>query len=313
MTLASRIICFLLATGAAVGQNDDIFARLRHVLGMSGEQAEVELRKGNFGGVHEMLQAAPATDAPSRAELLSVQGAVAFLAGDVRTSAADFAAAAAIQPLKDTDTFTRAMALVNLHDDKSARALIEDLAAKHPDHAVYIYWLGRLDYNQRRYDEAIVKLKKAVTLDPRSTRAWNSLGLAFDMQGQMEQALDAFRKATELNRALAHPSPWPPHDLGFLLLRMEKPNQAEAVLRESLRYDSKLAQTHYYLGRVLEKEGQDTAAINEYTIAVSSDQTSPEACYSLGKLYRKVHRDADANDMFAEYKRRKEALAGAPQ
>jgi hypothetical protein len=64
---------------------------------------------------------------------------------------------------------------------------------------------------------------------------------------------------------------------------------------------------------VLEKEGQDTAAINEYAIAVSADHASPEACYSLGKLYRKVHREADANEMFAEYKRRKEALAGTPQ
>jgi tetratricopeptide (TPR) repeat protein len=313
MTLAPRIACLLLAAGLAFGQNNDIFDRVLQVLGPSGEQAEAELRKGNFGPVQEMLRAAPAADARARAELLSVQGAVAFLAGDMRASAADFAAAAAIQPLEETDTFTRAMALVNLHDDKGARTLIEDLAAKHPDHAVYIYWLGRLDYDQRRYDEAIVKLKRALELDPNSTRAWNSLGNAYDMQGQMERALNAFRKATELNRNLSHPSPWPPHDLGFLLLRMEKPDEAEAALRESLRYDSKLAQTHYYLGRVLEKEGQDTAAINEYAIAVSSDQASPEACYSLGKLYRKVHRDADANNMFAEYKRRKEALAGTPQ
>ena len=313
MTRASRIVCFLLAIEAALGQSDDIFGRLRHALAASGEQAEMELRKGNFVRVQEMLRAAPAADAPARAELLSVQGAVAFLAGEMSSSAADFAAAAAISPLKDSDTFTRAMALVNLHDDKNARALMEDLAARHPDQSVYIYWLGRLDYDQRRYDEAIVKLKKATSLDPRSTRAWNSLGLAFDMQGQMEQALEAFQKAAELNRTLAHPSPWPPHDLGFLLFRMDKPKEAEAALRESLRYDSKLAQTHYYLGRVLEKEGQDAAAISEYAIAVSTDRASPEACYSLAKLYRKVHRETEANEMFAEYKRRKEAIAGSPQ
>jgi tetratricopeptide (TPR) repeat protein len=313
MTLALRMICFLLVTGAAGGQNEDIFARVRHILGTSGEQAEVELRRGNYGRVQEMLRAGAATDALARAELLSVEGAVAFLAGEMSASAGDFAAAAAISPLKDSDTFTRAMALVKLHDGKEARALIEELAAKYPDHAVYIYWLGRLDYDQRRYDEAIVKLKKAVALDPTSARTWNSLGLAFDMQGQMEPALDALRKATELNRRLPHPSAWPPHDLGFLLLRMEKPNEAEEALRESLRYDSKLAQTHYYLGRVLEKEGHDTAAINEYAVAVSTDHASPEACYSLGKLYRKVHRNTDADNMFAEYKRRKEALAEAPQ
>ena len=153
----------------------------------------------------------------------------------------------------------------------------------------------------------MAKLGKATQLDPQSARAWDSLGLAFDMQGQREQALSAFDKAVNLNRSQTHPSSWPPHDLGYLLLRMEKPTEAEAALRESLRYPPKLAQTHYYLGRVLEKEGRETEAVEEYRSAVAADTSSPDACYSLAMLYRKLHREAEAQAMFAEFRRRRQA------
>ncbi len=253
---------------ACAAAEGDIYSRLRQALG--AELAVTELQKGNFAKVEELLRAAHPANAPAHAELLSLEGAVAFLAGNVSVSAADFTAAAALAPLRDTDAFTLAMALVKLREDQRARSLIEALAQKHPEHAVYFYWLGRLDYDQRRYQEATAELRKAVDLDPKSARAWDALGLALDMQGEMERALTPFEKAVELNRSLPHPSAWPPHDLGFLLLRTDKPKQAEAALRESLSYDSTLAQTHYYLGRTLEKEGEDSAAIQEYVTAAAA-------------------------------------------
>jgi tetratricopeptide (TPR) repeat protein len=241
-----------------------------------------------------------------RFELLSLQGAVAFMDGKMAVSVTHFEKAAAIAPLREGDSFTMAMALVKLGDDKRARVVLTDLAQAHPRRPLYLYWLGRLDYDQRRYEEAIQKLQQASELDSKSARIWDSLGLAFDMQGRMEKALAAFRKAVDLNRTETHPSPWPPHNLGFLLLRMDQPQQAETALRESLRYNSNLAQSHYHLGRALEKEGRDSEAIEEYRSAVRSDTTSTDACYSLAMLYRKLHRDSDANTMFAEYKKRRQ-------
>ncbi len=308
MTTVVRLGIFLVAAIIALAENDDIFARLRQALGADGEVAATELHNKKFAQVERMLKTAHPTGASNRAELLSLQGAVAFLDGDIPRADADFAQARALAMLKDNDTFTWAMALVKLRNDDHARVLMQELARSHPTQAVYIYWLGRMDYDQRRYQEATGELETAVKLDPKSARAWDSLGLAFDMQGHMEQALGAFQKGTELNRALTHPSPWPPHNLGYLLLRKDQPKQAETALRESLRYDSQLAQTHYYLGRALEKEGDETAAASEYQIAVTNDAASPEPCYSLAILYRKLHRDADASALFAEFKKRKATL-----
>ncbi|MGI8959031.1 MAG: tetratricopeptide repeat protein [Bryobacteraceae bacterium] len=311
--LVVQIASCLLAVSTALAQNDDIFERVRRALAASGEGelASAALAKKNFAQVEEMLARSKASTEAGRAELLSLQGVVRFLDGKMSAAAEAFSEAAKIAPLNENDIFTLSMAFVNLGDDTHARVLLDDLARKHPERAIYVYWLGRLDYHQRRYKEAVAKLEQASELDPESARVWDSLGLAFDMQGQLDQALGAFEKAVSLNRGQTHPSSWPPHDLGYLLLRMDQRKAAESALRESLRYDPKLAQAHYHLGRTLEKEGKETEAVAEYLSAVSGNAEGSDACYSLGMLYRKLHRDAEARAMFAEYKRRKQAVASS--
>ncbi len=304
-----RVGLLALATTIALAQNDDIFERIREALASSGqgEQAVQALKDKRFAQVESILAQSKAGSAAAEAELLSLRAAVEFLDGKMAKSAATFREAGNLAPLRDGDTFTLAMALVKLRDDAEARAILVSLAAKHPDRSLYPYWLGRLDYDQRRYKEAVEKLQNAAQLDPRSPRIWDSLGLALDMQGEMEQAREKFEKAASLNRSLPHPSPWPPQDLGYLLLRMDRLPDAEANLREALRYDAQLPEAHYHLGRVLEKQGRDPEAIEEYSRAIALDTTSPEACYSLGTLYRKLHRNAEAAAMFSEYKKRKDA------
>lgn len=310
----ARVVFCMLAALAALAQTEDIFQRLRRALVPSGEgeAASAALARKDFAQVEQLLAAARVSNDAERAELLSLCGAVEFLEGKMGAAVASFRQAAKLAPLQDSDSFTLAMALVKLGHDAEARGVLGELARKYPERAIYVYWLGRLDYDQRRYEEAVEKLSKATDLDPQSFRAWDSLGLAFDMQGRMEQALGAFEKAASLNRNQAHPSPWPPHDLGYLLLRMGKAQEAEAALRESLRYDPELAQAHYHLGRVLEKEGRQAEAIDEYRAAISRDTASPDACYSLAMLYRKLHREAEANAMFAEFRKRKQAAVDEP-
>jgi tetratricopeptide (TPR) repeat protein len=303
-----RIAVCVLGAATALAQSDDVFHRLRMILGSasSGEQVSIAFANHDFPRLEQMLAGlTPATPA-ERSEVLALRGALEFLDGKMGAAANDFRKASELAPLKDADSFTFAMALVNVHGEGDARPLLTALAKKYPGQAIYIYWLGRLDYSQRRYVEAVEKLTRASELDPQSARVWDSLGLTFDMQGHMDQALEAFQKAVSLNRVLSHPSPWPPHDLGFLLLRMDQPKEAEASLREALRYDPHLAQAHYHLGRALEKEAREAEAIEEYRSAISADTASTDACYSLAMLYRKLHRDAEATAMFAEYKKRKQ-------
>jgi tetratricopeptide (TPR) repeat protein len=290
-----------------MAQGEDIYRRLARALAEARENDAMvaELRAKHFGMVEEKLAGIKPTSDEQRAELLALRGAVEFLDGKMAQAAAAFHEAEKIRPAKEGDRFTLAMALVTLGGDGEARGVLTSLVHEHPESAIYWYWLGRLDYDQRRYSESVANLKKALARDPNSARAWDSLGLAWDLQGQMEEARKAFEKAVSLNRAQAQPSAWPPHNFGYLLLRLGETAAAEAALRESLRYDAKLARSHYYLARVLEKEGREEEAVQDFRIAVAGDPASGDACYSLALLYRKLHRDSEANDMFAEYRKRR--------
>ena len=254
-------------------------------------------------------QAAAADSSASGAELRALAGAVEFLHGQMDRAALAFRQSDSLVPLGDPDRFTWAMALVNLGDAKAAREQLTRLSDSHPDRPLYLYWLARIDYDRRLYGEAVAKLRRVVGLDPASARAYDSLGLALDMLGQSEEAREAFLKAVDLNRKLAEPSCWPPHNLGSLLLRLQQLKEAENALRESLRYDPKFAMAHYHLGRALEAEDRDSEAMDEYRAATSHDPVVVEAFYSLGLLYRRHDRGPEAEAAFAEYRRRK-AVSG---
>jgi len=232
-------------------------------------------------------------------------GAIEFVAGRLQPAAGAFQRADAFSPLDDKDRFTYAMALATLGDTDSARTQLDRLQKLHPDQSLYLYWLARLDYFQRRYDDAVAKLEHAAKLDPGSPRIWDNLGLNHDMLGQSAEAQQAFEKAVELNRRLKTPSAWPPMNFGALLFRMQKLTEAETVLREALRYDPQFAQAHYHLGRVLEKTGADAAAIEELETAARLDPAMAEAEYTLSLLYRRLNRTAEAAKALAEYKKRR--------
>jgi tetratricopeptide (TPR) repeat protein len=260
----------------------------------------------DYSRVEDILsrQAAAADTPANGAELRALDGAVEFLHGHMDRAVIAFRQSDALVPLADPDRFTLAMALVNLGDAAAAREQLTRLSDSHPDRPLYLYWLGRIAYDRRMYAEAVTTLKRVVALDPASARAYDSLGLALDMLGQPEDARQAFLKSVDLNRKLAQPSAWPPHDFGSLLLRLQDLKEAESALREALRYDPAFAMAHYHLGRALEAQSRDSEAIEEYHAATLHDPVL-EAFYSLGLLYRRHGRGPEAEAAFAAYKKRK--------
>ena len=307
-------MALLLAPVASLAQKpDNLLERIRnsHLPAELREELARSFMAKDYTHMEDILgrQAAAADTPASGAELRALTGAVEFLHGQVARAALAFRQSDSIAPLGDPDRFTWAMALVDLGDAKAAREQLTRLSDSRPDRPLYLYWLARIDYDQRLYAEAVSKLKRVVGLDPASARAYDSLGLALDMLDQSEEAREAFLKAVDLNRRLAQPSAWPPHDLGALLLRLQQLKEAESALREALRYDPKFAMAHYHLGRTLEAEGRDSEAMDEYRGATSNDPVVVEAFYSLGLAYRRHDRRPEAEAAFAEYKRRRAKAA----
>ena len=83
--------------------------------------------------------------------------------------------------------------------DAEALRVIDEALTHEPRNALLHAWRGLLLHALRRYDEEIVELRHAVSLDDRSWEAVLHLGLGYSRRMQYDLALPALRRAVALS------------------------------------------------------------------------------------------------------------------
>ena len=90
--------------------------------------------------------------------------------------------------------------------------------------------LGYSLYFARRYDQAVKQLLAAIDLEPDYWFSRVYLGLAYEQQGDLANALEELQKASRLG--LESEIPYPLAELGHLYARMGRRSEAEQVLKQ---------------------------------------------------------------------------------
>jgi tetratricopeptide (TPR) repeat protein len=258
-----------------------------------------------------LVEAAQAN--PKSADVLRTLGGVFFLRGRPLNAAIAFKKAEAIEPLDERSRFTLVMAYVALGERDWARPELAKLALAAPGNPLYHYWTGRLDYDDGQYGTAVKSLLRAVELDPGYMKAYDNLGLCYEALGRFDEAASSWEQAIRLNAGQEPKSPWPALNLGLLLTRLDRLDEAEARFRDSLACDPRFPQARYQLGVVLEKKGRPTDAAAEIEEAARLDPAYAEPQYALSRLYRRAgdREKADAAlARFQELKREKDEKEG---
>jgi tetratricopeptide (TPR) repeat protein len=232
---------------------------------------------------------------PRSPEILRVTGGVLFLTGRYLDAAIALKKAEALAPLDLKSRFTLAMSYVVLGRRDWARPELESLARADARNPLYPYWLARLDYDREHYAEAVDGFRRALALDPTYLKALDNLGLALEALGREDEAIASYRDALRIERERKTPedgrsagSPWPAMNLGILLTRMDRLDEAEPLLRESVATDPSFAPAHYQLGLLLEKTGRAADAIAELERAASLDPRFAEPHYALARVFRRA-------------------------
>jgi tetratricopeptide (TPR) repeat protein len=269
-------------------------------------------------GAYERAQAMlveEATRNPGSPEVLRLLGGVRFLQHEYLGSMIAFKKAETLAPLDERSRFTLAMSYVVLGRRDWARPELQKLAAAVPRAALYRYWVARLDYDDGRYAAAVGGLLQAISLDPRFVKAHDNLGLCYEALGRDDEAMRSYREAVRLNREAAPPSPWPPLNLGLLLARRDRLDEAEPLFRESVRLDPGFPQGHYQLGVALEKTGRAEQAVKELEEAARLDPAYPEPQYALARLYRRGGDSERADRALARFLtlKKENSQAGGPR
>lgn len=237
------------------------------------------------------------------ARQLAFVGSVYFLNQDYMNAAIAWKKSEAIAPLDPHLEFSLAMAYIRLAHPDWARSVLESLAAKNQKDALYPYWLGRLDYDGHEYIKALRHFQHAIELDPGMARAYDNLGLCYYYQNQNELAMENYRKAIQLNRETAHPSPWPYLNLAITLQFLNRFAEAEDNLRQAIHFDPDFTQAHFQLGLVLEQLQRFDASIEELRKAASLDAKYPEPHMAMARVYRKLGQEAAAREEVQIYLR----------
>jgi tetratricopeptide (TPR) repeat protein len=237
----------------------------------------------------EDLLANEAKKNPKSQPLLLTLANVLFLDGKHWNSALVLKKAELLGPLDERNRFLLALSYVAVSQKSLAIRELEALEQSNPTNAVYPYWLSRLAYRQLDLQRALTWAEKAVKMDPTFMKAYDQLGLCHAGLNQTDEAIQAYTEAIRLNQQQPSRSPWPSMNLGTLLLRLERLDEAESHLRDSMSIEPRFPTAHLRLGQVLEKKELLDEATAELNQAARLDPTYPEPHYALARIYRKHH------------------------
>ena len=140
------------------------------------------------------------------------------------------------------------------------------------------------DQQQGLLDAAAREYQAVLRLQPGLPEAYVNLGLVYYAQAKFDESAHALAIAGKLRPGMRGVSLW----LGIDDVKLHRPAQGAALLREAIRQDSadKLAQS--WLGTALWDAGQTDAALLQLRRAAALFPDDPDLLFALGEAYGKA-------------------------
>ncbi len=134
-------------------------------------------------------------------------------------------------------------------------------------------------------EEAVQLFRRAIKIDPNSADAYNNLGNALAMMGKNEEAIEAFRRSIELypdNELAASPY----YNLGLALISIGQWEKGTKAFCQAISLDPNFDSPQYNLAKALSEQGSDgqqldvkTFCQQYYGIDVSVDRQKLPICH----------------------------------
>jgi tetratricopeptide (TPR) repeat protein len=176
--------------------------------------------------------------------------------------------------------FPLAVALFELHKSDESRRELEAVHRAVGDHPNILYYLGRLDLADRKFERAIQNLNKAAAKPPFPDTAYY-LGFAYFKQGDFTAAEKWLKEAEQANPRDARI----PYQLGFVYGkegREEEAKNSVALSQELRRHDDNDSRLRLECAQKLDQGlHQEAHAVCEQL----DDPDSPEKLTELGTIY----------------------------
>ena len=174
--------------------------------------------------------------------------------------------------------------LITLYNEGKLSAVVseaQNLVKKYPDTFVIWNLLGVAAAQIGELECAIDAFKKALHLNPNQAAIYSNIGNVLKDQGKVHEAIDMFSCALELKND--HPQSH--NNLGNALKDLNKFEEALASYEHALSLKPDYAEAYHNMGTVFSALGKVEDAMKSYNKALSLRPNYPDAYDNLGRLH----------------------------
>ena len=209
-----------------------------------------------------------------------------------------FTAAARLHNPTADDLKVVALDYVLLGDYDDAARYLEESLALDPENVEARYHLGRVRYQQNRFDLAIAAFHEVLRREPGNVKAEDNLGLSLEAKNEVEAALAAYREAVKLTENLPVQNEQPYLNLGALLAKSGHTEEAIPMLVRASAIAPSSGKTHYQLAKAYFDLNRLEDASKEARKAVALDPRESADHYLLGRIYQRSGMGELAKEQF---------------
>ncbi len=147
-------------------------------------------------------------------------------------------------------------------------------------------------YQERgKHKEALEEFKKVVSIDPNYAKAYNGMGVSFDLLGDFSKATEYYNYSLRLNPTADYVY----NNLGYSYLLQGNVDEAITALKKASDLNNKDKTFHNNLGLAFGEKGQYDLALAEFKLA--SDE--PKAHFNMAQIYLKKGLMDEAKNHYA--------------
>jgi len=246
--------------------------------------------------VHQFLQAEP-TSGHGHALL----GFILFQRNQPAESLQEFSRAVASQPPSALDLKIVGLDYAMQQDYKNAEKWLAQSLAMDLSDSQTCARLGEVKYTEQHYQEAIDVFNRCLQLDPRDSFSATAVGASYEALNRTDDAVAAYKLAIQSQRHTTHQDPTPLYDLGTLLVKQKRTEEAVPYLRQGVALAPGNANLHGKLGEAYAALNKLPEARNELQQAVALSPNLAQLHFILGQVYRRLGQIDNAETELQKY------------
>lgn len=149
---------------------------------------------------------------------------------------------------------------------------------------------------------AIENFKNILLADPNNVRAYNGMGVSYDLSGDLPRAIESYRAALKVNANLDYVQ----NNLGYTYLRLGKLDAAIAAFKKAIALNNQKGLYHNNLGLAYVKKGQLDQGFDEFMLA----ENKARAHYNMAQVLYQNGSYGEAKTHFARASVLNPSIAG---